>query len=112
MIELHRHSKCTPWVHDLLDLIEQDMLVILSSDQQRKSSSELVKRLQEMDQKMSSTTYSSKPKIRLTTGTRPSGVLAELNETSQRHVMQAQPRLDTYYPTEGAKLHRSVMPNE
>ncbi|KAJ4388599.1 hypothetical protein N0V93_006057 [Gnomoniopsis smithogilvyi] len=111
MSELHGDPKCTDWIHDLLDLVEKHMLLVVSPEHQRKSASYLAAELREMDRKMSDMEYclSRKPEDRLARWTEPPGVLSELNETARRSVAQVRPELNTY---RGTQLHRSLMPNE
>lgn len=113
MSELHGEPNCSPWIHDLLDLIEKHMLLVPSPEIQRKSAHYLLGQLQVMDQKTSDEEYCSakKPQDRLRTWTKPIGVLSGLNETARRHVNHVKPKLDTFN-SEGRILHRSLMPNE
>lgn len=113
MCELHGEQRCSPWIHDLLDLIEQHMLLVPSPETQRKSSKYLLEKLREMDQKTSDKRYCSakKPQDRLSSWTKPVGVLSELNDIARKHVMEVKPELDTFNSDE-TKLHRSLMWNE
>lgn len=113
MSELHGERNCTPWLHDLLDLIEKHMLLVPSPQKQRKSASYLLAELQRMDRRTSSKSYCTarEPQDRLSSWSKPEGFLSELNETAQRHVNDVNPRLDTYI-SDGRALHRSQMPDE
>jgi hypothetical protein len=46
--DLHRHRNCTAYVHDLLDMIEDHMLIVISTDQLRGTSPALLKKLNDM----------------------------------------------------------------
>jgi len=50
MSELHRDGKCTQYFHDLLYLIEEDMMVLRAQD--RVTSRGLSQKLREMDWKV------------------------------------------------------------
>lgn len=89
MSELHNDPLCSQWVHDLLDLIESDMLVVLSKEHTRKSSQLLLDKLRDMDNRaQSSEQYSTGPAPQdRTPYWRPQvGTIAELNEAAQKHV--------------------------
>lgn len=114
MNELHDAPKCTPWIHDLLDLIEKDMLLVLSSGNTRKDAPYLLAKLREMDSRaQSSASYcvDRKPQNRLSVWTKPPGVLSELSHAAQRHVKEVKPSMDIYN-LEGMHLHRSLRPSE
>lgn len=113
MRELHGERNCTPWIHDLLDLIEEHMLLVPSPHKQRKPASYLLAELRRMDRKTSSENYciAGDPQDRLSSWSKPIGVLSELSEMAQRHVNEVNPRLDTYI-SDGKALHRSLMPDE
>lgn len=89
------------------------MLLVPSPHKQRKPASYLLAELQRMDRKTSSESYCTArdPKDRLSSWSKPIGVLSELNEAAQRHVNQVNPRLDTYI-SDGKVLHRTQMPDE
>lgn len=113
MSELRREAQCSPWIHDLLDLVEQNMLLVLSQEHQRETAPHLVQKLQAMDKKTKTKSYcqAKKREDKLSSWVPPPGVLSELNKASQQFVLDAQPRLNTYTPDEG-QLSRSLMPNE
>lgn len=113
MSELHGERDCTPWIHDLLDLIEKHMLLVPTPQKQRKPASYLLAELQRMDRKTSSASYctAKNPQDRLSSWSKPEGVLSELNDMAQRLVNDANRRLDTYI-SDGRALHRSQMPDE
>ncbi|OAL49767.1 kinase-like protein [Pyrenochaeta sp. DS3sAY3a] len=46
--QLHQHEHCTRFHHDILDIIENDMLVVVSPERQRITSNELVKKYSEV----------------------------------------------------------------
>lgn len=113
MSELHGERRCSPWIHDLLDLIEEHMLLVPSPEIQRKSSKYLLGKLQEMDLKTSDERYclARKPQNRLSSWTKPRGVLSELNDIARKHVMEVKPKLDTVN-ADNMILHRSLRRDE
>ncbi|KAG6368270.1 hypothetical protein INS49_002473 [Diaporthe citri] len=89
--ELHDDPYCSRWVHDLLDLVENDMLVVLSKTHKRKTSQFLLHKLRAMDDKVqSSAGYSTGPAPQSRTPYwRPQvGTFAELNEVAQKYVLE------------------------
>lgn len=85
------------------------MLLVISSKSERKGAKYLLGKLREMDTKASDPDYcvSRKPENRLARYTKPPGVLSELCEAAQRHMMETQPRIETY-KADGRILHHSL----
>ena len=45
IVELHAERSCTNYLHDLLDLIEQDMLIVLCQEKSRITSRDLLDKI-------------------------------------------------------------------
>ncbi|KAK7735810.1 hypothetical protein SLS63_003770 [Diaporthe eres] len=88
--ELHDEPYCSKWVHDLLDLVENDMLVVLSTTHTRKTAKTLLDKLRDMDEKVqSSSQYSTgrAPQNRTPYWRPQVGTTAELNEAAHQNVV-------------------------
>ncbi|KAL9564354.1 hypothetical protein ACKAV7_011545 [Fusarium commune] len=55
ILQLHQHPKCSEFIHDALDVVEQEMLAVLSADMKRSSSEKLLKEYEKLSQKCKST---------------------------------------------------------
>lgn len=112
--DLHAERNCTPWIHDLLDLVEEHMLVVLSEGHTRKSSKELLGALKEMDRKgrKSQGYFVSKRPRQQPAGWRPQvGTLARLNEAARRPVANKRVVLPLHKP-DGRPLRLSQLPED
>lgn len=112
--ELHKHPNCTQFTHDLLDLVEKDMLVVLSPDQQRQRSPYLFDKLSAISKKCQSqdqgyvlapVPYSSDWKYE-----GPPGTLAQLNKEARKWLKMdtTMNRLHPHNVKQGKGLRRSV----
>ncbi|KAF3765539.1 kinase-like protein [Cryphonectria parasitica EP155] len=105
--DLHSDENCTLWMHDLLDLVEEGMLVVLSEDRKRKTSHSLLEILREMDQKCQFDEHYCLRKARYAKLRRaPAGTLAELNEEAKKMVNEMKPDLKEH-KRDGRELHKS-----
>ncbi|CZR63862.1 uncharacterized protein PAC_13759 [Phialocephala subalpina] len=115
--DLHNHQDSTDYVHDFLDIIEDDMLVVLSVDRQRQRSPELLERLDKMNQKciddVNYCTRKTPPPIRrivrVSTGTE-----ARLNDNAMKMVEKnnVRSRLSTHVPRPEKPVHKSMREEE
>ena len=112
--DLHRHPNCTNYVHDLLNMIEDDMLIVISTDQPRGTSSALLQRLSDMNQRcIEEATYcmAKTPDpyrlVRVPTGTR-ARLAPEAEEMLIKNNMQD--RLPTHRLEDGKRYHQSLSP--
>ncbi|PSR85614.1 kinase-like domain-containing protein [Coniella lustricola] len=90
MSELHANKNCTLWVHKLLDIVENEMLVVLAKNQQRSTSNVLLKKLQDLDSQCQlDENYCLRrvpDKTRLEQWRPPKGVVAPLNHASKAYI--------------------------
>jgi hypothetical protein len=106
---LHNDPNCSQFIHDALDIIEKEMLVVLSQDRKRSSSKELRLKLQDIHSKcLGSEDYCTKgvPKPRLFRAA--TAVLVPLNETAEKTIEE----YHTVLPTHEGKTRRSMLPLE
>lgn len=108
---LHNHPKCTDFVHDLLNIIEKDMMVVLSVDRQRKRSPDLLKKLNDMNQKcLDDVDYCMKKTPFRRMFRAPTGTQAPLNENAMKMAKKMQGRLSTHVPVR--PVHKTLGENE
>lgn len=95
MHELHADVHCTAWMHDLLDLVELNMLVV--DPTQRKTSNVLTTNLRSMDGKcQTDERYCLKPVARKAVERRHTGMLAQLNDAARKNVQNALNNLEVH----------------
>lgn len=83
--QLHEDSYCSQWIHGLLDLVQKDMLVVLSN--QRKTSQALLETLRKLDARVQTDVwYGTRPAPQKRKWERDVGAIAELNEAAKKHV--------------------------
>jgi hypothetical protein len=110
--DLHRHPNCTNYVHDLLNMIEDDMLIVISTDQPRGTSPALFQRLSDMNQRCNEEAGYCMAKtpsrlVRVPTGTR-----ARLAPGAEEMLIKnnMQDRLPTHRLEDGKRYHQSLSP--
>ncbi|KAH7380990.1 kinase-like domain-containing protein [Cadophora sp. MPI-SDFR-AT-0126] len=62
--QLHNHPRCTEYTHDFLDMIEEDMLLVIAVGRGRKTSEELLRKLDRMNQDCSNEDYCMRKTLR------------------------------------------------
>lgn len=91
-------NTCTQYFHDLLDLIEHGMIVTLSQDQARYSSSRVLRQIETMHNKVMDPNdrycRESRPEKRNLTKCIP--VKANLNVTAKNAIAAIRPQLTVY----------------
>ena len=109
--ELRSRRNCTQFVHDVLDIVEEKMLVVLSESKSRVSSAELHdefdkihKRCLDESQGESYCLTEVATPIQVV-GRQATGVVANLNLNAIRLIERNEPRLSTY---EGTAPHRPM----
>jgi hypothetical protein len=111
---LHKHHNCTNFIHAFLDLIEQDMLIVLSVDQpQRGLSGELLKKLNELHDKcMEDEKYCMERSPKLRPYRAPTGTEARLNNTAMKWVAKnnMEKKLPTHKPER--PVHKPLRPEQ
>jgi hypothetical protein len=98
---LHNHPNCTDYIHELLEIIEKDMMIVLSVDRERKRSPELLKKLDHMNQKCKDDVdYCMKKTPTRRTFQAPIGTEARLSENAMKMVKQNSmlEKLSTHVP--------------
>lgn len=112
--ELHANAFCTKWVHALLTMIEEDMLVVLSDSEKgrRKSSAELLEELRKLDIRCEKDKgYCLTPCPEKRPLKRPVGTLAALNEAAESKIKLTRNNLRTHQQDEWS-LHKSWNPQQ
>lgn len=95
MHQLHADVRCTAWMHDLLNMVQLDMLVV--DPRERKMSNVLMNNLRTMDQKcQNDDRYCTNSVARPATGRRQTGMLAQLNHVAQKHVKDMENNLKVH----------------
>ncbi|TVY23266.1 Proline-rich receptor-like protein kinase [Lachnellula hyalina] len=97
--DLHNHPNCTKYIHDMLEIIEKDMIVVLN--QERTRSPKLLKKLNEMNQKcIDDVDYCMKKTPVKRTFQAPIGTEARLSENAMNMVTKnnMRGRLSTHVP--------------
>ena len=79
MQSLHNHPGCTRYLHDLLDIIHDDMIVVLSQKKCRIRSESLLAKIQDLDKKITEPAYGQEPCPERRDYGPPVGIPAELN---------------------------------
>lgn len=98
--DLHSHRCCTQYFHDLLDIIEDRMLIVLTPTQNRIECSELVKMIWPMHAKVmdNNSIYSGKPCPEKRDLKPNVAFRAQLNDTAKGNIKTHKP--------EGLSVHR------
>jgi sugar-specific transcriptional regulator TrmB len=113
--KLHNNKNCSQFIHDVLNAIEKEMLVVLSKDRKRSSSAELREKFEvfydrcmnDVDQD-----YCTKgipaplPRFARTS----TAVEAFLNETAEKLMDDHPPDLEI--ETHSGKIRKSMLPSE
>jgi hypothetical protein len=110
---LHNLPNCTKYIHDLLDMIENDMLIVLSVDRKRERAPVLLKKLDEMNQKcIDDVEYCMKKAPSKRMFRAPAGTEARLNENAMNMVTKNSMRgkLLTHVPER--PVHKSMREDE
>ncbi|KAH8802630.1 kinase-like domain-containing protein [Xylogone sp. PMI_703] len=100
--ELHNHEHCSQFIHDALDVIKNDMLVVLSKDRKRASSGDLRKKFgnihsQCMDDKRFDYCLKGVPNKPMLTRA-ATAVEVHLNEMAKSAISEHKPDLSTFDP--------------
>lgn len=113
-VELHGDPNCTEWMHDLLQIIEEDMLVVLSVEgNQRKSSADLLKKMLMMDARCrTEESYCLRGYRDPRVWEQSVGTLAELNDEGKRHIDQTKHQLRVHRPDGRPLRHSRNAPEE
>jgi hypothetical protein len=96
MNELHEHPGCTLYIHELLDIIETSMIVLLSQKKDRIRSGPLLEKLEAMHGKIEDLNYSQIPCPEKRDFYPPIGVEAKLNEHAMVRINGPHGPLDVY----------------
>ncbi|KAF2477886.1 kinase-like protein [Lindgomyces ingoldianus] len=96
MSTLHAHPGCTGYIHDLLDIIHDKMIVVLSKKMERIRSGPLLAKIEELHRNVAAKDYGQIPLPKERKYAPPIGVRAELNEHARDRVKNFSPILDTY----------------
>ena len=113
--DLHNDERCTQYIHDFLDVIENDMLVVLSADRQRKRSPVLLGKLNDMHQKCLTNAEYCLEKIPIKRLYRtPTGTEARLNATATGWIAKNNMRqvLSKHQLEPDRRIHKSRQPEE
>ncbi|KAF2796626.1 hypothetical protein K505DRAFT_373045 [Melanomma pulvis-pyrius CBS 109.77] len=78
--KLHEHPGCTRYIHDLLDIINDSMIVVLSRDTQRIQSGPLLRKIEEIHSSVMEPDYSLLPCPESREQTPPVGIVTELSQ--------------------------------
>jgi hypothetical protein len=108
---LHNHPNCTDYIHNLLDIIEKDMLVVLSTDQGRERSPVLLNKLTSMHQNcINDANYCSEKTPRRRLFRAPTGTIARLGSEAKGMVNKNNMRnkLTPNILQPGKSYHRSL----
>jgi hypothetical protein len=110
--DLHHHGNCTAYVHGLLDIIENDMLIVLSTDQHRAGSPVLLEKFEEMHRKcLNQVNYCMEKTpdperlVRVPTGTR-ARLASEAYDMVEKNNMKG--RLTMHRLEDGKRYHQSL----
>lgn len=83
MSRLYNDRRCTEYFQDLLDLIHNDMIVVLSKEKGRTKSDDLLKEIERLHQRLDQPNYGKWPSGRKEkTYPQPEAVETELNENA------------------------------
>ncbi|KAJ4392333.1 hypothetical protein N0V93_005959 [Gnomoniopsis smithogilvyi] len=83
--ELHADAHCTDWMHDLLNMIEQDMLMV--DPREWKDSSDLLKELRLMDTScQKNDRYCLHSAVRQSVRRKQTSLLAQLNDVAKMNI--------------------------
>jgi hypothetical protein len=96
MTKLHNLPGCTKYIHELLDVIQTSMIVVLSLETQRIRSGSLLKKLEAMHKKIGDPTYSLQPCPKERAFSPPLGAEAKLNEHAMKRINGVHGPLDIY----------------
>lgn len=96
MNELHNHPGCTVYIHELLDIIQTSMIVLLTQETNRIRSGPLLKKLEAMHKKIEDPIYSQIPCPKKREFRPPIGVEAKLNEHAMGRINGPHGPLDVY----------------
>lgn len=96
--KLHNLPTCTEYFHDLLDLIEMDMIITLSHGRNRIKSKDLLATLEQMHKRVMDPAdgYGRQPSPRSQEVKEPEPVDATLNFMAKKMVHDRQPALSTH----------------
>ncbi|KAF2274429.1 kinase-like protein [Westerdykella ornata] len=99
-IKLHAAPSCTQYFHELLDIIEQEMIIVLTPDKERIRSGALLQRIEEMHSRVSNAEkgYCQTPCPQFRELTQDVAFEAELNNTAKGNVQ--------IHKGAGLKVHR------
>lgn len=84
MSELHQQPGCTEYFHDLLDIIHDDMIVVLSKDKDRIRSEALLRKIKVLHSKVTDFQYGSELRPRVNRYDEPIAVKTELKENAAK----------------------------
>jgi hypothetical protein len=111
---LHNDPHCTDYIHDFLDIIETDMLVVLSAEQTRERSPSLLDKLKGIHEKCGIEDYCLKKTPKECQFQPPLRIEAKLSEKARdmiaRHKMLD--KLSKHIPDPDKPIHRSLRPDE
>jgi hypothetical protein len=96
MTKLHNSPGCTKYIHELLDVIQTSMIVVLSLEAQRIRSGSLLMKLEAMHQKIGDPAYSLQPCPENRAFSPPIGAEAKLNEHAMKRINGVRGPLDIY----------------
>ncbi|KAF1833335.1 kinase-like protein [Decorospora gaudefroyi] len=88
IIKLHNHPACTQYFHRLLDIIEEDMLLVLTPTKERIACSALVDEIRKMHDKVTDITYSQKPCPEKRKPKKDLAFKGPLNQTARRNIQR------------------------
>ncbi|KAF1948781.1 kinase-like protein [Byssothecium circinans] len=96
MEKLHEHEGCTEYFHDLLDIIHDSMIVVLSKTTERIRSKELHANIQILNGRMTNPAYGVVPKPRKRKYSAPIAVKTELNDFGKSRFEKFHAKLEPY----------------
>ncbi len=109
---LHNHPQCTNFIHDILDIVETKMIVVLSKSRTRASSDKLraeFENLHSLCMDDSNTDYCLKGAPRpLPPSRAATAVEANLTEIAKLTIAELQPDLPSHDPSLDGKIRKAM----